>query len=270
MTAGEETTVLVENVYEQRLGGLVVFKQVRGGAAEFRGDIRVEIECTNGTSDVISAAPGTAAVPAVLTGVPVGTDCTITERLDGGAPLVDVVTAPGQPQVVTISASPTVARVTNTYTAEPGSLTVIKEVAGAAELRSGIVIDIACQSADRTFTVPVDASDTSSVVIDDLYPGETCTVTETDDGSNADVVAASAFTPSATVTIGPAADETVTVSNEYTSTAASPTSIDPEPLGGLPFTGTDSGALARAALVMLGAGAVVHAIRRHAQRGRPR
>jgi hypothetical protein len=226
VNAGEESTVVVENLYEPRVGALVVFKQIRGGAAEFRGDVELTVACDDGTDRVLSAAPDLRAVPILVTGLPVETECTVAEPLDGELPAVQVVTDPPSPQVVTIEEGPNIARVTNTYTAERSSLTVTKRILGDAELRGEVVVAIDCDSAATVLTVPVDGPPESSVSLDGLYPGETCSITETSDGANQEVEAVPSILPAPTLTIGPGAGEAVLVSNAYVATGQA-TPADP-------------------------------------------
>jgi hypothetical protein len=282
VSPGREVLALVDNRYEPRVGTLTVFKQTRGPAGNFRGLVEVDVTCDDGTTQDLVAGPLTRLVPVTFPGIPVGTSCTIDEIADGGSPFVDVVSEPTGPIVATIGDGVSVVRITNTYTAAPGSLTVTKVVSGpGAALRGDVTINVQCQSVSDTFTLAAGANAPSSITVGGLFPGESCTVTEPATGAIAGVVdAAVSVAPSASIVVGPAQAVSITLTNTYTqastttttttTTIAPPTSTSttsaptvPDSGGGaLPPTGFGTGALAIASIALVGVGGALAAARR--------
>ncbi|GAA1959266.1 DUF5979 domain-containing protein [Agromyces allii] len=154
--AGDPVTVTVTNDY--RTGGFVVEKTITGSGIGFTEDVEFDFEYTcvyEGQTvdegDLTISGDGTAGplASATVTGLPVGSECDITETGDGGA---DAVPAP---VTVTIADQQTAgveevatAAFENRFTA--GTIAVTKDVTGTGAGLPGI--------ADATFTVHVTCS----------------------------------------------------------------------------------------------------------------
>src|SRR5436190_13748828 len=129
-------------------GSLTVTKSVVGsppGAATFT----VVVDCNDGSGHdrsltFDSAGSLTGGGPLPITGIPSGTQCSVTETGTGGASSVTYTPGGNNPPTVTIAASQqSSVTVTNTFTApETGSLTVTKLVAGAAPGGAGFTVAV--------------------------------------------------------------------------------------------------------------------------------
>jgi hypothetical protein len=226
---GETARVTVTNTYTAPAGNVVVFHQIRGNATPYRGAVTITVVCNNSpaASGTLTSSVGSPRVPVVLPNLPVGTNCTVTQTAAGGVGGLTVSTAPPAAQTVTVTADPrtAVGRVTNTYTAQLGTVTVTKSVTGSgASLRGDVTVRVACTSRTGTFTLPAGATTPSVVTVDSLYPGETRTVSETANGAVEDVVEVdTVISPSPTVNIALGTRAAVTVTNEYTAVGAAAT-----------------------------------------------
>lgn len=276
VTAGDEVVVSLGNTYTTRTGTLVVAVLLRGNAEPFRDDVAVDVECDGREPHRIDAPSGRRVVPVVVRGLPYGTTCTVTQVADGDTPSIDVRTIPGPAQTVTIDSPLTLVDVVDVYTAEPGVLTVVKEVAGDAADRGEVVVEVACASVRRTATLDPSPDAPDSLVLEGLLPGEECTVSEPDDGATGDLEVVTTVTPAPTVVVGPGAAVTVTVRNEYTSTATpGPPPLRPpvppvSPPDTLPVVGLGAVTVAGTGLAAIWLGVVLVAVdRRRDRRSRP-
>ena len=220
VVAGEESVVTVTNTYTTRVGVLVGLLALRGNAEPFRGDVAVVVACGGRDPVSIDAPAGGRATPVVLTGLPHGTVCELTQTADGDTPDIDTATTPGTAQSVTIDRPLTVAGFVDVYTADPGSLTVVKALAGDDDERGDVTILVACDSITSITTFAPDAPTPLSVAVEELLPGESCVVTELEDGGSPALAVTTTVTPSPEVEVGPAAREVVTVTNEYAASLA--------------------------------------------------
>ena len=144
----------------------------------------------------------------MLDALPLGTQCTITEPVDGESSLVDVSTTILPASTVTITAPqpPVVVRITDTYAAKPGDVTVDKTIGGPGAGRHGRVVVVAsCEDGqlDR-IDLPAGAAGPASVTLSGVPAGDDCGVAELADGSNAAVTATVTGLPDGRFVILPA------------------------------------------------------------------
>ncbi len=91
------------NSYTAKTGSLRVRKIVDGAGAPLRGDVVLDVSCTDGTTDTLVVPPGQAVSELVIANVVATSQCTVTESSTGAVPgVVDVVVTPPGPQTVTI------------------------------------------------------------------------------------------------------------------------------------------------------------------------
>ena len=218
-TTTDTTTVDISNVYEVRTGSLRVTKVITGADADQRGDIVIDVSCSNGTSTSFTFPAGETPTPQTVSNLPAGTTCTTTEPADGGNPptvVVDTTIEPAGPVTITAGETAEVV-VSNNYDSGVGSLVVMKDTEGLDELRSSITIRAVCDNgSDGDLTFPVGAPLTP-LVLDNLPIGTQCTVTEPVTGESNLVDVSTTFVPGATVTItAPQPPVVVRVINTYT------------------------------------------------------
>src|SRR6478609_1067296 len=117
-----------------RTGSLLVRKVVDGPGAVLRGDVELQVSCTDGTNRTLVVPAARTASEQIIAPIEATSVCTVTETSTGAVPgVVDVVVSPPAPQTVTIVAdTASVVTVTNTYTAASTTLQVSKVVAGPA------------------------------------------------------------------------------------------------------------------------------------------
>ena len=222
--AGGEAEGTVTNTYTFAPGSISVSKAIDGEAAGNQGDIVLQTVCTLDGETVLDE---TFTIPAGSTGtestqyedLAVGTECTVTETEDGSTETVGVSTV--LPETVTIAAGAGVeATVTNTYTFNPGSLSVSKVIDGeAAGAQEDIVLGITCALngetvLEETVTIPAGTTGTETQEFEDLPVGTECAVTEPSSGAT-DAVAVTTVLPEP-VTIASATVSEATVTNTYT------------------------------------------------------
>ena len=136
----------VTNTYTFRTGVLAVRKMIDGAAAGQQGPVTLNVVCTGASTlneTITIPAGATETDPVEYAGPAAGTVCTVTETANGSSTEIGVVTVfdpttgychhPGGDGVEVT--------VTNTYTVNPGSLTVTKTIAGAAAGEQGDVAD---------------------------------------------------------------------------------------------------------------------------------
>ncbi|MFI7274920.1 thioester domain-containing protein [Streptomyces sp. NPDC049879] len=215
-------------------GGLRVTKSILGDGAGRQGEVVVEVDCVDQDPDtdldqhhVLTFEAGTPAGDheRVITGIPAGSLCTVTETADGDNEFVDLVGEPMiEPGSVTIVAGETQdVSVTDTYARGSGSLQVVKRIIGpGAGKQGGIVIETECDDPsgmyDQIFTIEggTPAGTYTAQAIEDIPAGTRCTVTETQTGENAHVLLPSGprIEPVTTV-ITEGTAHTVTVTDKY-------------------------------------------------------
>jgi TQXA domain-containing protein len=208
-------------------GSLVVEKTITGTAAGAQGLVRISVKCDetpdSQTPDFVIPAGTTGAPSKTYTGIPAGAQCTVTEAANGSSKTVQVDVA-GSPQTVTVpTGSSQSAKLTDTYTATPGSLTVQKSITGSAAGQQGEVrISVDCGEGSPTlddFVIPAGTKPGTAGTISKTYSGipagAVCTATETEDGHTSTVVAV-VKVGTDTATIPAAATGTVELSDAYT------------------------------------------------------
>ncbi|MDK1317708.1 thioester domain-containing protein [Arthrobacter sp. zg.Y20] len=138
-------------------GDLVVNKIFAGEGAGLQGAITLNVTCGAAGVFVIEIPAGTAAtVSQTIPNLPVGTVCEVSEPVTGSNTQVTV--TPVLPGTVTITANgPNVLDVANTVDLNPGSLTVVKSVRGAAAgLQGDITVIVTCDAVgiEEALTIP--------------------------------------------------------------------------------------------------------------------
>jgi TQXA domain-containing protein len=220
-TDGNATADLTDT-YTQVPGSLVVNKDITGPAAGSQGPVSIEVTCddsTVGTFDIAAGATGPQSK--TFTGIQAGSNCRVTETLDGSTSTVDV-TVTGNDQTVDVPAAGTATvTITDTYTAVNGSLTVNKTIEGpAAGQQSEIVIGVTCDGNTLDdFVIPAGKpAGTYSHEYPDLPAGWQCSVVEISDGSTGKVAVRNRGSGTQ-VTIPAGAEATVDLTDTYESGA---------------------------------------------------
>ncbi len=197
-------------------GDLVVNKTFAGEGAGLQGAITLNVDCAEAGLFVVEIPAGTAAaVSQTIPDLPVGTLCSVTEPVTGSN--TEVTVTPVLPDPVTITADgPNTLEVTNTVDLNPGSLTVVKSLTGAAVgLQGDITVAITCEAAgiEETLTIPAgSAAGEYAGTITDIPAGTACTVTEPQSGAT-ELVAVTTGLPEV-VEIQPGADSQALVTND--------------------------------------------------------
>ncbi|HEX2699457.1 MAG TPA: DUF5979 domain-containing protein [Acidimicrobiales bacterium] len=147
-----------------QLGNLIITKAVSGGTGIFTFDV----DCDGTAFDGVVAITG--AGSSTISGIPVGTHCTVTERADS---LFASSSNPSDGQVTIASGNNTVAF---TNTRLTGNLVVSKTTTGGSGTFT-FHVDCDGTSFDQTFTI----TDSGSRTISGIPTGTACTVTEDTD-----------------------------------------------------------------------------------------
>nr|WP_231700939.1 DUF5979 domain-containing protein [Arthrobacter sp. zg-Y750] len=195
---------------------MVVNKIFAGEGAGLQGAITLNVTCGAAGVFVIEIPAGTAAtVSQTIPNLPVGTVCEVSEPVTGSNTQVTV--TPVLPGTVTITANgPNVLDVANTVDLNPGSLTVVKSVRGAAAgLQGDITVIVTCDAVgiEETLTIPAgSAAGDYAGTITDIPAGTACTVTEPQTGAT-ELVAVATGLPEV-VEIQPGGDAQALVTND--------------------------------------------------------
>ncbi len=218
----ELTTTVTANVEFKLVGSLVVQKTIAGPAAGSQGQVTIHTVCdgTPLTPDFVVASGTPAGTSSrTYTGIPSGSECTITETANGTERTTNVtvdVAGDGRQVIIPQNSSATAA-VTDTYDFVPGSLTVVKNITGAgAGLQNAVTIHVDCGGGltqDFVIAAKTPAGPTSQT-LDNIPAGSTCTVTETVDGHNNEVSVT--VIGGGTVTIPAGGAEQTEITDEYT------------------------------------------------------
>ena len=156
MTEGETVTVTVTNTFDQEVGQLDVAKVVSGAGSPAPGaTFTIDVDCDDTEFDETLTFDDDGLLQSgtsPITGIPLGTQCSVTESGTGGADSVTYDpnggTAADPPTVTIDTEGETVTvTVTNTFDQEVGSLDVVKDVTGAGD------------PGDTTFTITVNCDD---------------------------------------------------------------------------------------------------------------
>ncbi len=212
------TTVDVANVYAIRTGAVEVTKVVTGADADQRGDVVVNVTCSDGTNEDLTFPAGVAPTPQTVDGIDAGSTCTTTEPDDGGNPptvVVDTTIVPASPVTITAGETAEVV-VSNLYDSGIGSLVVQKDTEGLDELRSDVTVRAVCDNGSTAEQTYARGTISPAIVIDQLPIGTQCTITEPQTGENARVDVSTLYDPAQTVTVTAPAPVAVRVVNTYT------------------------------------------------------
>ncbi|MCC3303046.1 thioester domain-containing protein [Arthrobacter sp. zg-Y895] len=218
--AGAGVEVTVTDTYTVNPGALIVDKVIAGPAAGEQGPITIEVVCTVDGEEVIrqeitieAGASGT--VPGTVSGIPEGASCAVSEPATGETPAVGVTVE--LPEDVTIAAGETAeATVTNTYTVNPGSLTVTKVIAGgAAGNQESVEVDVLCTLDGVTVfeeisQVPAGTTEDVGAVFSNIPAGASCAITEPVTGATAAVTVDTDLPGDVEILAGDTVDTTVT------------------------------------------------------------
>ncbi|RKE63911.1 MULTISPECIES: thioester domain-containing protein [Microbacterium] len=208
--------ITITNTVTYLPGALRVVKGIAGDAAGAQGAIRLTVVCGDVLNETFEIPAGSAAgdYEQVYSDLPAGTACTVTETETGSTAQVEVAT--GDPVTVEIQPGATVdAAVANTVTYRPGSLRVVKSIAGvAAGQQAAIELGIVCgEVLDETFEIPAGtAAGEYEQLFTDIPAGTECTVTELESGATAQVDVTS--DGPVTVAIEPGATVDAALSND--------------------------------------------------------
>ncbi|MDN3481573.1 thioester domain-containing protein [Arthrobacter sp. APC 3897] len=223
ITSGDTVTATVTDTYTFTPGTLAVRKIVTGTAAGAQGEVQISVVCTSEGSTVLDttvtiAAGETEPEASEFPGLAAGTECTVTESVNGETEAVSV-TVTGEGTVTVPAGGSVEAAITDTYEFRPGTFAVRKDIAGdGAGRQSEVVLTVTCTSGlSDTITIPAGTTEPTTEEYENLPAGTSCTVTETTDGTNAEVSVTTVIDPAGgTITI-PAGDGVeVTVTDTYT------------------------------------------------------
>jgi TQXA domain-containing protein len=186
----------ITDSYGAAPGSLLVTKTIAGPRAGHQGRVVIHVAC-NGTvlssAFVIPAGHRAGSVSHSFDGIPAGSMCTVAETADGATRTV-AATLAGNGQRVTVPAGKVVpVNLMDVYRGTPGSVRVIKAIAGRAARQHGrIAILVACGGPLHTFVFLIPARrGTGSVSrwFTGLPAGARCIVTEVAIGRTNKVVA---------------------------------------------------------------------------------
>jgi Domain of unknown function (DUF5979)/Thioester domain len=196
IVADQTATVAVTDTYSLTPGGIVVAKFLAGPFAGQQGPITIDATCGGSPLPTFAIPAGT---PAGLQlhfydDIPAGSTCTLTETADGATSIVTTTVLGGDTQTVTVAAGTVVPAVfADIFTDSPGTLTVTKNIAGAAAGREGpiaILVDCGQPSDQFAFLIPAGTpAGTVSRSFDGIPANSTCTITETSNGATSTVAA---------------------------------------------------------------------------------
>ncbi len=212
-------------------GQLQVAKTIAGTGAGFQGEVTLAVDCDDPenafdrTYTIDAGTPAGTQTQPVLSGIPVGTTCTVTETADGDNGLVNITTPVVIDPAETVIAEgpPAAVSVTNTYDRAFGGLAITKVIAGpGAGQQDVVVLHLDCRDPDNAFdrdfavAAGLPAGTYPQEVVRGIPAGTTCTVSETATGKNDRVsLLASAKVMPATVVIVDAVTAPVTFTNNY-------------------------------------------------------
>ncbi|UWX98069.1 thioester domain-containing protein [Arthrobacter zhaoxinii] len=189
--AAGSVTAALTNDYTFTTGTLAVRKDFAGTGAGRQGVVTLQVTCTASGATVLNetvtiAAGTTEPTTEEFEGLAAGAVCTITETADGATTAVSVVTVTDPAGgTVTIPAGGGVeVTVTDTYTVNPGALTVDKVITGPAAREQGpITVEVIC-TADgeevirQDITIEAGAGGTIPGTVSGIPEGASCSVTE--------------------------------------------------------------------------------------------
>jgi Domain of unknown function (DUF5979)/Thioester domain len=195
--AGGSMTASLADSYDFVPGALVVAKTISGPAAGHQRAVTVSVSCnlagaTSFSGKVVIPAGSPAGTSTrSLTGIPAGSDCTVTETNDGSTATV-MATVTGNPQKVSVGAGEVVpVGITDVYSYAPGALTVTKTIHGPSAGKQGrIAILVACGEPAQVFAFIIPAGTRAGSVkrsFTGIAAGSRCTITEVLSGATSSV-----------------------------------------------------------------------------------
>lgn len=211
---GEESSVVVTNIYDEKPGTLVIRKVLNDpkGAITAGTTFPISYECGPAITGTVNLA---ANAEHRVENVPAGLTCTVTETptaVDGFTPRVDI---QGSPVEITRNAASTVT-VTNSYDEKPGTLVITKKLVdpnGAIAQGTTFPISYNCgDGANMSGTVNLAADGEHRV--ENIPAGRTCTVSEA--ATKVDGFTETVNIQGSPVQITRNANASVTVTNTYT------------------------------------------------------
>ena len=197
----KSTTVDVTDTYDfvvttlpgGMTGSLLISKTIAGPLAGRQGPITIQATCNGAaTADFVIASQAPAGtVSHSVDGLPAGSVCTVTETADGATDAITA-TVSGNGQQVTIPGGQVVpVDLMDVYQGTPGTLGVVKTIAGGAARRHGsIAILAACGGPLHTYVFRIRAHTAARSVpryFNGLPAGARCTVTEVEVGRTSSV-----------------------------------------------------------------------------------
>ncbi|RJF40989.1 peptidase [Actinomyces sp. 2119] len=211
-------TASFTNTYTRETGSFSVAKIVEGGPeGTDQTSFAISYTCEDGTQGTLSVpGDGTEVESPQL---PAGATCTLEEDADSAAREGYSVVTSFSPETVTITKDKVVAvTVTNTYTRETGSFSVVKDVKGDYSPTSSdsVKVSYTCDDADSasgTLDVAMDGTPTSGP---SLPTGTTCTLKEDANSAAREGYAVATAYSDTTVSVVQGSTPSVTVTNTYT------------------------------------------------------
>jgi len=221
---GGTATASLTDTYQLLPGVLMVRKTIAGPLAGQEGQVVVAAACT---LDGATSFSGQLVIPAgspagtrdhFFTGIPAGSACTVTETSDGTTATVTTTVIGGVQQVTVGTAEAVPVAITDIYYDTPGSLTVIKTIAGEAAGKQGrVAILIACGPPLHIFAFLIPAGHRAGAVkrsFDGIPAGSQCLVLEVVNGATTSV-AGVAEGRAQLATVPAAGSATVRVTDTY-------------------------------------------------------
>ncbi|MET4061550.1 LPXTG-motif cell wall-anchored protein [Arthrobacter sp. UYP6] len=221
--AGGSVESTITDTYEFRPGTFAVRKDIAGEGAGRQGEVILQVSCTSGLTDTITIPAGTVdSTTEEYENLPAGTSCTVTETANGANAAVSVTTVidPAGGTVSIPAGNGVEVTVTDTYTVNPGLLTVTKAIAGAAAGGQGQVeIVVTCTldgatTLEQTITIEAGATGTIPTTVPDIPEGSSCAVTEPVTGETSEIEVSVDLPTSVVISAGETSSATVT--NTYT------------------------------------------------------
>ncbi|MCQ2001862.1 thioester domain-containing protein [Arthrobacter zhaoxinii] len=188
---GSSVTAALTNDYTFAPGTLAVRKDIAGPGAGRQGVVTLQVTCTAGGATVlnttVTVAAGTTEPTTQEFAVAAGSDCTVTETANGATTEVSVETVvePATGTVTIPAGDGVEITVTDTYTVNPGALTVDKVIAGPAAREQGpITVEVICTADDgeevirQDLIIEAGAGGTIPGTVSGIPEGASCSVTE--------------------------------------------------------------------------------------------
>lgn len=218
--AAGSATATVSNDYTYAPGVIAVNKTIAGEAAGQQGTVALSLTCTSGGATVLTQpitipAGSTGTIRNEYSGLPAGATCTVTETASGATAAVGVVTESTGDVTIPAGDGAEIS-VTNTYSLNPGSVTLTKELAGAGVGQQGaVLVQLICSIGDtivlnETLNLQALATTGASRTFPNVPANAECAVTEPETGETTEVEVAVDLPDAVTVPAGGNTAATVT------------------------------------------------------------